>query len=222
VPVTRRERAKEGRRERIVAAAHDLMSEVGVEEMSMKQVAARAEVSLSTVYNLFDSKEAVLSRVFSESFERYRAVMDRTLSPDPLERIFQAVDISGDLYSAEPDFYRSAVWLVGRGSSLKTSLQEPRVRFWCALVENLVKAGLLSPAADPTILGAFCIVPLFATGYQAWCAGEAHIDEFRARVKLGIALILTAYATPQAEAPLADRRREFEAALRDQLGRRLG
>jgi AcrR family transcriptional regulator len=198
----RREQAKEERRARIVAAARELVSAVGVEEMSMKQVATTAEVSLSTVYNLFDSKEAVLRRVFTEAFERYLA-LTRTGGPeDSLERIFHAVDVAADLYASDAEFYRSAAWLVGRGSSLKQSLQEPRVRFWCDLIAGMVADGRLTPAAEPTTIGACCMTPLFATAYQAWSIGATPIDEFRARVKFGFAALLKAFARPQDQARL--------------------
>jgi AcrR family transcriptional regulator len=190
----RREQAKEERRARIVAAAHDLMSEIGFEEMSMKELAIRASVSPATVYNLFESKDAVVMRVFAESFDRYREIVIRKRSKDPLQHLFDALDIACDIYAADPEFYRSSVWL-GRGSSLAHTILEPRVRFWGELVSEIAEAGQIK-GVDPSVLGACCVVPLFSAAYQAWAASETNIDEFRAQTKYGFAVALKAFAPP--------------------------
>ena len=58
--MSRREEAKAERRHRIVTAARDLIRETGDTGLSMRAIAARANVSLSTPYNLFGSKGAIL------------------------------------------------------------------------------------------------------------------------------------------------------------------
>ena len=202
--VSRRESAKSERRARIVAAAHDLISEIGVDALSMKQVADRAEVSLSTVYNLFDSKEAVLTQVFVGVFATYRAMVFEKTSTNAIQRFFDAVDIAAEIYESDLGFYRSLVWLVGRESELKLTIQEPRFQFFCDLVQEAIDAGLLLSTTDPRIVGT-TIVPLYSFAYQSWATGGASIDEFCVRAKYGIVVVLKAYATP-ATLPLLDER----------------
>ena len=55
-----RERRKLERRERILAAAQELIRATGSLGLSMRALALKAEVSLATPYNLFGSKGAVL------------------------------------------------------------------------------------------------------------------------------------------------------------------
>ena len=59
----KREQAKAERRHRIVRAARDLIRETGDTDLSMRMLAQRAKVSLSTPYNLFGSKRAVVLAV---------------------------------------------------------------------------------------------------------------------------------------------------------------
>lgn len=191
----RREQAKDERRTRIVAAARDLMREAGVDAVSMKQVAARADVSLSTIYNLFGSKEEVFAQVFNGAFEAYRGAVLARASADPLQRFFDAIDIAAEFYSADVPFYRSSVWLVDADSSYKLSLQKPRFSFFRDLAGQSIEAGLLRRDADAYVLG-LMIVPMFSTPYQAWAGGWIGIDEFRARAKLGICLVLRGFCAP--------------------------
>lgn len=171
------------------------MRQVGVEQLSMRQVARRADVSLSTVYNLFESKEDVLAHVFNDAFNRYlNAVLERA-STDPLQRFFDSVDIAAEFYSADVPFYRSSVWLVDADSSYKLSLQKPRFGFFRDLAIRAIEAGVLRADTDAYVLG-LMIVPMFSAPYQAWAGGWVSIDEFRARAKLGFCVVLRGFAAP--------------------------
>ena len=201
----RREEAKDERRARIVASARDLMRQVGVDSIAMKQVADRAAVSLSTVYNLFESKEDVLGRVFHEAFDQYRTAVLERASDEPLQRFFDAVDIAAEFYGADVPFYRSSAWLVFADTSYKLSLQKPRFAFFRDLIAHATDRGLLAAQTDAQLL-ALIVVPMFSSPYQAWASGWISIEEFRARAKLGICVVLKGFSAP---ASLA----RFEAEL---------
>ena len=64
--MSRREEAKEERRRRIITAARDLIRETGDAGLSMRAIASRAQVSLSTPSNLFGSKRAILIAVLED------------------------------------------------------------------------------------------------------------------------------------------------------------
>lgn len=213
----RREEAKDERRARIVAAARALMREIGVEAIAMKQVAARADVSLSTVYNLFESKEDVLARVFNEAFADYRTAVLERASAEPLQRFFDAVDIAAEFYSADAPFYRSSAWLVFADSSYKLSLQKPRFGFFRDLVVGAVEAGVLDRDTDAYLLG-LMVVPMFSSPYQAWASGWISIDEFRARAKLGICIVLKGFAARRHRVRFENELPVLEAQVRAHRG----
>lgn len=66
----RREREKEALRTRIVEAARDIVSEEGLDALSMRALAERIEYSPATIYLYFRDKEEILREVVAEGFQR--------------------------------------------------------------------------------------------------------------------------------------------------------
>lgn len=75
----RREREKEALRERIVEAARDIVSEEGLDALSMRAIAERIEYSPATIYLYFRDKDALLRDVVQAGFERMRGYMHEEL-----------------------------------------------------------------------------------------------------------------------------------------------
>ncbi|MBI4545332.1 MAG: TetR/AcrR family transcriptional regulator [Gemmatimonadetes bacterium] len=71
----RRERERENVRTRIIEAARDIVSEQGLEALSMRGIAERIEYSPATLYLYFRDKEELLRTVVVEGFERLVAGM---------------------------------------------------------------------------------------------------------------------------------------------------
>ncbi len=70
------------RRQRVLAAAMELAEEGGYEAVQMRDVAARADVALGTVYRYFSSKDQLLAAVWAE----WTAALERRLRGNqPLE-----------------------------------------------------------------------------------------------------------------------------------------
>jgi AcrR family transcriptional regulator len=81
----RREREKEALRTRIVEAARDIVSEKGLDALSMRSIAERIEYSPGTIYLYFKDKDDLLGEVIKAGFERmgeYIAEELTALGPD--------------------------------------------------------------------------------------------------------------------------------------------
>lgn len=65
----RREREKEALRTRMVEAARDILSEKGVDGLSMRSLAERIEYSPATIYLYFRDKNELLGEVIHAGFE---------------------------------------------------------------------------------------------------------------------------------------------------------
>jgi len=63
----RREREKEERRRTILNSARELILSSGVQQVSMEDIARKAELSKATVYLYFPSKEVLFSEICEES-----------------------------------------------------------------------------------------------------------------------------------------------------------
>ncbi len=79
----RREREKEMLRARIVEAARDLLSEQGLNALSMRAIAERIEYSPATIYLYFRDKDELTREVVREGFRRMQAVMMEELARLP-------------------------------------------------------------------------------------------------------------------------------------------
>ncbi|HET6774056.1 MAG TPA: TetR family transcriptional regulator [Acidimicrobiales bacterium] len=94
-------RSQAARRERVIRAALDLGAEGGYDAVQMRDVAARAEVALGTIYRYFPSKDALLLAVMvqwlgdlEERVTRRPPAGDTTVERimDVLSRALRAMD----------------------------------------------------------------------------------------------------------------------------------
>jgi AcrR family transcriptional regulator len=196
-----RERAKDGRRRRIIQAAHDLLRNEGMEALSGRKIAAQAGVSLSTPYNLFGAKDAVLVAVYADDLARYEALVQARASRDALARLFDAVDVATELYAEDPDFYRATMWRRAPGEPIEVETRHPRNRFWEDMVRAAQAEGALLPEADIASLGR-TLVYLFSGALSDWVAGDLPLGRFARDIAFGFAATLLPFATPSAAARL--------------------
>jgi AcrR family transcriptional regulator len=68
MPIGRRERAKQAKRERIMTAARELFAEHGVSGVTTQQIAHRADVAIGTLYLYASTKAELLIMVQNEKF----------------------------------------------------------------------------------------------------------------------------------------------------------
>ncbi len=213
--VTRREQAKAERRARIVAAAYDLLREVGREALSMKMVAARAEVAVSTLYKLFDSKQAILSTVFDQDLERFKDRVTAVAAGDAIERIFDTVDFATEIYRADPKLQRALLWrppFQEADAGLDAALREPRIRFWRGLVRAAIDEGQLKPSTDANAL-ATLLIHVFSGAIEDWMANAISLDQLRAETQFGFAVALSMFASSSAAPRLRERVKTLQQSL---------
>jgi TetR/AcrR family transcriptional regulator len=92
-PIGRRERNKQQKLERITAAAKELFSKYGVDEVTTQQIADEADVGAGTLFLYAKSKAELLLLVhnvkFADAIETGVAAASRT--PDPLDAVMAIV-----------------------------------------------------------------------------------------------------------------------------------
>lgn len=140
---TRRTGAEDTKR-RILEATLDLHTEKGIFGTSWQDIAARADVSVGTVYKHFPSLDALVPACGE-------LLMERTRPPSPED----GPRIVGDAVGLEPRLQRVAAELFAfyerAGASLKIDAREralPAVREWEAYLRATI-AALVELAAAP-------------------------------------------------------------------------
>ena len=211
--MSRRERHKDQRRIRIIDAAYSLLREVGVDEISVKMIADRADVSAATVYNLFGAKGAVLAKVYERDFEGFAAKLAVADAPNAIDAIFESIRIAADLYRNDPSFYRGMSIRNPRAEpELVVSVQGPRRTFWQRLLELAIGQGDLVPDAR-TDLVSMAMLQLGGGAFGFWCADLITVDEMELQTAYGIARLLLGMARPAGRTKLRRRIAAMEAAL---------
>ena len=218
--MSRREDAKEERRRRIVIAARDLIRETGDAGVSMRAIADRADVSLSTPYNLFGSKRAIVLAVLGDIRE-FTKKFARLRPANGIDRIFQVLSMSIRYYVDDPDFYR-ALWTGVFDMSRKevrSALAMPeRDAFWLFLIDAGAREGALSPEIDTAML-LRSLDLTFAAVMLSWVVGELKTGELEAVAGYGYALALRGAASPEWQPFLAEKVSSYQKQM---LRRRRG
>jgi AcrR family transcriptional regulator len=83
--LSRRDRRRLNTRAEILAAARELLLEVGPEALSLRQVARQADFSPAALYNYFESRDELVAALFSESLEKLNAYLRRVSTDLPLK-----------------------------------------------------------------------------------------------------------------------------------------
>ena len=145
---TKREEGKEVRRKRIVEAVRALIRETGDTGLSMRAIAARANVSLATPYNLFGSKRGVVMAVLEDA-RGFQEKFSTLKNLSAVERIFKALSLTFAYHVQDPEFYRTlwASLLDPRGgdAELRSELITPQNSlFWRGLLEEARRDGAIA------------------------------------------------------------------------------
>ncbi|OPL17215.1 MAG: TetR family transcriptional regulator [delta proteobacterium ML8_D] len=82
VKLSRREREKLRQRRQMLAAALELFSEKGFHNVSMHEIAKRAEFAIGTLYKFFKNKEDLYKALLMEKAEEYHHVLMGVLSEE--------------------------------------------------------------------------------------------------------------------------------------------
>ena len=80
--LSRREREKLRQRQEMLAAALELFSEKGYHNVSMREIAERAEFAIGTLYKFFKNKEDLYKALMMEKAEEYHRGLMRVLAEE--------------------------------------------------------------------------------------------------------------------------------------------
>lgn len=95
-------------KQRLVAVSLDVIAEHGLEALSMREVARRADVSHQAPYKHFADREAVLAAVTAEGFRRLAAALVKSGAKkrDPWEKVLALGGVYVSFAISNPDLFR--------------------------------------------------------------------------------------------------------------------
>jgi AcrR family transcriptional regulator len=143
----RAENAAETRR-RIIEVTRELLSRAPLENVSLPQIAERAEVARSTVYAIFGSREGLMVAVAEDLLDRGGfARIGRALAGPHVVRAFEtSIEVAMDLYAQEDAVGQALLSLAAvdrDASSAAARLNQGRRQGMRRIAERMYEQGVL-------------------------------------------------------------------------------
>ena len=131
-----------------MAAARDLIQEKGYEGLTLRKLAQRMECSPMALYSYFADKQALLTALALEGFEKLAKRLDSTVRRDPLTALRKILLVYIAYAEENPSEYRIlflSVETLGELKQTRQDLQERNPAFGALFkrVQACIEAGLL-------------------------------------------------------------------------------
>ncbi len=158
----RREREKLRQRQEMLAAALDLFSQKGYHNVSMQEIAEKAEFAIGTLYKFFQNKEDLYKALVRELSDKFETSITRAIeqSQDEVEKLRSYVRAKTEVFCRNLPFIRLFL-AESRGASfnLKAGLDdEIRQRYYdfleslAAIFASGINKQRFKAIADPYYL----------------------------------------------------------------------
>jgi AcrR family transcriptional regulator len=188
-----RNERKVSSRNSILAAAWQLIDSKGVDGFSMRELAAMAGVSVATLYNVFESREAIVDACFKKALEDLRPLYDSLNDTQDLGALCLALAKAADILceSVSGSMYLKLTHNASIAGSMSAHRATERV---VPELEAAVLRGELSLDVDIDELRGVIEAVFFST-VRLEAFGAISAEERRRRIISGTRLVLLGGAT---------------------------
>lgn len=208
-----RERNKAKRRHAIIDAALELLRTIPLSGLSVEQIAAVAEVSPATVYNLVGTRDQLLVACVDRLVEGLEdALLSIDLTSDPIAAAFLVVEISSEAFIADGAAFRQILRVLNVLASEGTDLAVDPGQFEIAAMRAAHEKGILRDDVDPAATGRQISLS-YNGALFAWSAGLLTDDGFRAAARHGLWSALAGSVTANYREGFLDQLRRAGADL---------
>ena len=105
------EAIRDAKRERILEAAAQVFAERGLDEASMRKIAAQAGCTTGAIYPLFKNKEAIYAALLSRSLDELSRRLKAIDAPSPQMRVRASAETILDFYLEKPSEFALSFYL---------------------------------------------------------------------------------------------------------------
>ncbi len=194
-PIGKREEAKNRNKDRIIAAARELM-QAPDGSLSMRELAEMAGVSVATPYNLFGSKQDVIAAVLDDDLDALQESVG-DIEGDPIDGFFGVIEVTAAMLASSPAFYRTGARAVQAdimNEDLQHRMREPRHTVLRHLVQRAVQLGYVSHKISVDIF-AVQLGQTLMIWIQSWANDHVTLEQWSDYVTYGFALSLAGVVT---------------------------
>jgi AcrR family transcriptional regulator len=155
----RREREKLAQRQEMLAAALELFSERGFRNVSMHEIAEKAEFAIGTLYKFFRNKEDLYKALILEQSDKFHVALTKAIEePDQeIDKLRNYVKVKGEVFRSNVSTVR-LYFAETQGASIHVMAgldSEIRDRYGeflqtvASIFESGMKGGRFKKIADP-------------------------------------------------------------------------
>jgi len=191
-----RERNKERRRQGILDAALELLRVNDIGSVTIEQIAARAEVSPPTVYNLVGTREQLLVALVDRVMEGLVESLSESgeqAEADPVGAALRAGEDFAAAFIAESGAYRQIVRALGDLAVAGSQMTFDPTQIHILAMQRAQALGILRADFDPVALGRQSYLTYVAALF-AWGAGAVSDRGFRIAARHGLLTVVAAAA----------------------------
>jgi AcrR family transcriptional regulator len=207
------ERSKAKRRAKILDAARQLLKQAP-EDFSMRILAQRADVSITTPYSLFGSKQGVILALLKREGDQFIERFNKERSADSLACIIEYQDSVFDLYKSDPPYFKTLLYTLYASDDieLRHAMRRPRIAYLKRLLREAIAAGTIGHQVSIGMISRqmFGLNQFFV---HEWISGGITLERARIETEFGICVILLAIARDEGRDMLLERSAELEARL---------
>ena len=203
------------RRERILEAARSIIAARGFDAFNLRELAAVADVTVPTIYNLIGNKSALVEQLFDETISPYENLQyiadnnDPVASPECfLDTVVATMGENENYYRAE---FLAREHLAENGDDVALAIHRRIVQIAVEACEQAKSVGLTAGELSPKQLGSM-IADHFRLAYHDWAHGSISLKIFRNRIVTGAYMCLTADAMPAYRAALLSKLNTLDTA----------
>lgn len=198
----------------LVRAAQDLIRTSGDAGFSMAQLAARAQVSPATPYNLIGGKSELLRLVVEDEYEGFAEKLAREPARAPLAALLAATALVVTHYEADRQFYRGLYRMIGstEGSETYDLMALRGEHLWGDMVRRAVESGELQDFVRVGPLTRFLLTTM-ASVTTAWFAQEWSARRYALEMAHGVRLMLASVANASLRDALVDEVADLQARI---------
>jgi AcrR family transcriptional regulator len=176
---------QQSRRLRILHAARDLIADYGYDGMIMRDVATAANVSPTTLYNLYNTKDELLLAALRESASEGWNRASEEVAEIGFERIIVQLHHSVEQAREEPAYANAithALMRANKGDQLATVLLNGVQRGVTASLVAMQERKQLKEGVDADKL-AWALVGVYWSNFMLWSKGLASIEDLDRELK---------------------------------------
>jgi AcrR family transcriptional regulator len=206
-PMKTRTPRQAARRDRILAAARGLIAQQGYDGLTMRDLANSANVSPTTLYNLYENKDALVLAAVADLLAHTRETLEKRF-PDPgYEQILASVDLQAQQIERTPEYAAAmtrALFQAPPVHPLVRSLLWSGSRQMLHSLQAMQRANQLRADTDMSHL-ARVLTGAPWSSMLLWSKGLLPLAELRRTLRDTMLAILIAHAQPATRRVLQER-----------------